>query len=245
MILDTDFYTCISVLPPGVDFSLMTPNDNTSFLQLSPGSIPHDLQDVRNLVENVEAINNQLARTLQESRRIIAGEGINLPKPPVSYSQIEKSPELSDSRSKESIISSIDEDPQIIEERAEKGKPRIISSEPVNLNIDKFRVLRSPSKLEGRNRAGSAKSPSGHEDVVEQISKEILEQSKSLNKSFGLVTLDSLKETDSYLAMKNEFTFENLDSSKEKEKEEENVSARRKSGSPEVIQSSFFFLFKA
>ncbi|XP_033227539.1 uncharacterized protein LOC117179643 [Belonocnema kinseyi] len=228
------------VLPPGVDFSLMTQNDNTSFLQLSPGSLPHDLQDVRNLVENVEAINNQLARTLQESRRIIAGEGINLPKPPVSYSLIEKSPELSDSRSKESIISSIDEDPQITEERAEKGKPKIISSEPVNLNIDKFRVLRSPSKPEGRNRTGSAKTASGHEDVVEQISKEILEQSKSLNKSFGLVTLESLKESDSYLAMKNEFTFENLDSSKEKEKEEEkNLSTRRKSGSPEKKEVDF------
>ena len=222
-----------------MDFSIITPNDNTSFLQLSPGSLPHDLQDVRNLVENVEAINNQLARTLQESRRIIAGEGINLPKPPVAYSQIEKSPELSDSRSKESIISSINEDPQGIGERAKTGQPRIISNEPANLNIDKFRILRNSTKLEGKNPAGSAKSPSRHEDVVERISKEILEQSKSLNKSSGLVTLESLKETDSYLAMKNEFIFEDFDSSKEKE--EEKSPPRRKSGggSPEVIKNSF------
>ena len=220
------FHLIFPVLPPSMDFSLATPNDDTSFLQLSSGNIPRDLRDVRNLVENVEAINNQLARTLQESRRIIASEGADLPKPPLAYSQIEKSPELSDSKSKESMTSSIEEDPQIVQEIPEKGKPKLISSESVNLNIDKFRIFRSPPKMQGQNREANTKnSKSGHEDMVEQISKEILEQSKSLDKSSGLVTLESLKETDSYLAMRNEFNFDEIDSFQEKT--EKTISPRK------------------
>lgn len=189
---------------------------------------------MRNLVENVEAINNQLARTLQESRRIIAGEGIDLPKPPVSYSEIQQSPDISDSKSKES--SSSVEDLQLIEDVA-KLKPKIINEETVKLNLDKFRIFQNPSKLEMKNDgpSGEVIQP-GHEDIVEKISKEILQQSKSVDKSSGFVTLESFKETDSYLAMKDEFDFRDFDSLEEQN--DGNAPDRRASKSPKVNRIS-------
>lgn len=183
-------------------------------------------------MENVEAINNQLARTLQESRRIIAGEGIDLPKPPLSYSQIQKSPDISDSKSKEESTSSSNEEDD--NDRIEKLKPKIVSEETVKLNLDKFRIFQNP-KLE--NKINDPDKQSGHDDIVEKISNEILQQSKSVDKSSGFVTLDSFKETDSYLAMKEEFDFRDFDSSEE----QNNVSEQKTSSSPKVNLQSLIY----
>lgn len=228
-----------SVLSSGNDFSLISPppppsQDKTSFLQLSTSSIPRSLKDVRNLVENVEAINNQLAKTLQESRKIIAGEGIDLPKPPLDFSQIQKSPDISDLKSKESTSSSNDDnddneddDDNDDDDPSEKLKPKILSQETVKLNLDKFRLFKSPSKIDLKSG-----ETIGHEDIVEKISNEILQQSRSVDKSSGFVTLESFKEADSYLAMKDEFDFREFDSIEEQN--DRNVLERRTSQSPKV-----------
>lgn len=225
------------ILSSGNDFSLISPppppsQDKTSFLQLSTSSIPRSLKDVRNLVENVEAINNQLAKTLQESRKIIAGEGIDLPKPPLDFSQIQKSPDISDLKSKESTSSSNDDnddneddDDNDDDDPSEKLKPKILSQETVKLNLDKFRLFKSPSKIDLKSG-----ETIGHEDIVEKISNEILQQSRSVDKSSGFVTLESFKEADSYLAMKDEFDFREFDSIEEQN--DRNVLERRTSQSP-------------
>lgn len=60
-----------------MDLLLISPSDETSLMQL-PTSRParKDAQAMQRLIESIEAIHAQLAKTLLESQRIIGSEAI-------------------------------------------------------------------------------------------------------------------------------------------------------------------------
>ncbi|XP_015594339.1 mucin-17 [Cephus cinctus] len=161
----------------GMEFSLVTPSDESSFMQFPPARpMRSDLYSVRRLVDSIEAIHSQLAQTLMDSERIIAGNKPLQAAQPGSFRVTKES------------TSTGTEEPEAREQNTKdektRAKPRVISDEPINLSPGRLRALKTPRSAPiGAADAPWPTSSSPHEDMVKKLSKEILEQSKSLNKS--------------------------------------------------------------
>lgn len=157
----------------GMEFSIIT-GDDTSLMQLpSPKFLTNDLQSVRKLVENIEAVHNQLAKTLIESQKIIKSKTVK--------------DEGNQTKEKQVVIVEKSNTPKKITDPVEskgvlkaKVKPKIIREEKVNIQLDRFKLQAEPetSSLKSDPRLASKHN---EEEMIEKLSKEILEQSKSFN----------------------------------------------------------------
>ncbi|XP_076236092.1 uncharacterized protein LOC143180326 isoform X2 [Calliopsis andreniformis] len=167
----------------GMELSGFSAGDETSLMQLPPPRPrTNDLQSVRQLVENIEAIHNQLAKTLIESQKIIKNnvvveeEGTQTKEAITSNNKNESKngTHYTDSKTKALNI---------------KTKPQIINEERVNIQLDRFKI---PQTMSVTQESSSWVFSKFHdEEVIEKLSKEILEQSKSFNNN-----VMSTKETD-------------------------------------------------
>ncbi|XP_014478706.1 PREDICTED: uncharacterized protein LOC106746543 [Dinoponera quadriceps] len=178
-----------------MDLTLISPSDETSLMQL-PVFRParNDVQAIRKLIESIEAIHSQLAKTLFESQKIIGNGDSDYELAP----DVEAQAITSTSRSK-----SIDTAPvQKSEVARDKAKPKVINDEKVNIQLNRFKMQQKPQAMPNAIRTPERKSwpPCAlslhEEEVIEKLSKEILEQSKSLDKaSSAFVSLKGNDET--------------------------------------------------
>ncbi|XP_016837367.1 serine-rich adhesin for platelets isoform X1 [Nasonia vitripennis] len=160
------------------------------------------------LVRNVQSIHAQLKKTLLESQKLISGEGLDLPHLPIPFRNIEKSPSISMDLSRnttpsESLTEAVEQPKRCPETASTSGKPRILNNERVNIRLDRFISNQaSGSAFNGRRTSKAMttvmsstvkEAPDQGEHMVEMLQNEILEQSKSINKS---VPADSLKDSD-------------------------------------------------
>ncbi|KOX67364.1 hypothetical protein WN51_08271 [Melipona quadrifasciata] len=162
----------------GMELStLIDSHDETSLMQLpEPRLKTADLENVHRLVENIEAIHNQLARTLIESQKIIRSKAI-----PREESDQVKETEIATPMIDDNAIYSAEQ--RIEEVEREKAKPKIINEEKVNIHLSRFRV-KQPEILTSTPKHDTDLPRHYEEELIERISKEILEQSKALNNNF-------------------------------------------------------------
>ncbi|XP_076757683.1 uncharacterized protein LOC143427425 isoform X2 [Xylocopa sonorina] len=175
----------------GVEFSMVDPGDETSLMQLPPPRImANDLQSIRKLVENIEAIHNQLAKTLIDSQKIIEGKTVFM-KEDDEIKETEKIISIDDGVAK-MTLDPIDEKMQA---EKIKAKPKIISDEIVNIQINKYKTRKSPQMVTSTPQRDAWLSQKHIEEkMIEQLSKEILEQSKGLNNN-NLITSNEIYST--------------------------------------------------
>lgn len=166
-----------------MDLSLISPSDETSLMQLSTSRpARNDVQAIRKLIESIEAIHSQLAQTLFESQKII--ENGATPDNELSNDAEAQKAVTSTPRSK-----SIDTAPvQKFEVANDKAKPKVISNEKVNIQLNRFKIQQKPQAMSAvRTPEHNSWPPCAfslhEEEVIEKLSKEILEQSKSLDKA--------------------------------------------------------------
>ncbi|XP_078043075.1 uncharacterized protein LOC144473247 isoform X2 [Augochlora pura] len=175
----------------GVELSIINPGDETSLMQLPPVKVKDDLQSVRNLVENIEAIHNQLAKTLIESQNIIKNKTVQTQ----DTNQLkEVNVETQTNEGLEKITS-----PYVsskVEEERVKVKPRIISDERVKIQLDRYKVQDRSKTLEATTQDNNSRLTSKlrDEEMIETLSQEILEQSKSLKNNL-LATKECIDST--------------------------------------------------
>lgn len=167
----------------GMDLSLISPSDETSLMQL-PTLRPtrEDARTVHRLIESIEAIHAQLARTLFESQRIIGSEAIPRDEPSCD-AEVQAITSTPRSKSIDTVKAHIQKS-EVVES---KVKPKIISNERVNIQLNRFKMQQKPqatstTKTSDRN-SWPPRTFSLHEkEVIEKLSKEILEQSKNMEK---------------------------------------------------------------
>ncbi|XP_043276151.1 serine-rich adhesin for platelets-like [Venturia canescens] len=170
----------------GMEFSMISPADETSLMQLPPPK-PYcsDFQSVQRLVESIEAIHSKLARTLRESQKIITegtmqnSETSPNPEGPASSTSYE-------TKSKGSTSTSTEETPVPL--YSSKTKPRIVSNEAIKIDLDRLKRGRGPyTTMLVTTEIGSWPSPGStprrHEEIVAKLYQEILEQSKTVDHS--------------------------------------------------------------
>ncbi|XP_043796457.1 uncharacterized protein LOC122716951 isoform X3 [Apis laboriosa] len=150
-------------------FSLIDPSDETSLMQLpDPQPMTNDLQNVHRLVENIEAIHDQLVKTLIESQKIIKSKIIK--------EEIDQIKEIG--------IVSCDDNAKDKKELEEiKIKPKILSDEKVNIQLNRFKIQKSTFQASTSTpKHNTWLTPKQYEEeMIEKLSKEILEQSKGFN----------------------------------------------------------------
>ncbi|XP_014206943.1 uncharacterized protein LOC106638343 isoform X2 [Copidosoma floridanum] len=200
----------------GLELSVMTTSENSKLTSRSdstsqpPGS--------GSLIKNIEAIHAQLKKALEESRKIISSDDIELPKSTKHVKINEKSPSTTIDLSKETINSESLED-EAKEEPPQHStptgppKPRIVSEQRVNIPLGRFQYLQKPrfstNNDKNKSTATSITAEVADADVdqseqmVQMLSKELLEQSKSVNKS---TPVDNLKDSDDSILKKSEAT---------------------------------------
>lgn len=162
-----------------MELSGISADDESSLMQLPPPKLmASDLQSIRNLVENIEAIHNQLAATLIESQKIFKNNAV-VQEEPHQTKEMEVITLTSGNTSK-NAMHSIDSKAKVPKTRT---KPRIISEERVNIQLDAFKIQHRPQTLLSVPAERDFRhSPKFHDEkMIEMISKEILEQSKSFS----------------------------------------------------------------
>lgn len=161
-----------------------------------------------------------------ESRRIISGERIKLPEPA-------RPKERSPSISKDTSLS------ESIEEKNEKirrknlvpTKPKIISNERVNIQLDRFHIGQSTKRTGGGGdgvkstttssaEVATTSSADQNEDVVKMLSKEILEQSKNINQT--VQPNNNFKNTDDSLLKSSQTAVKESEKSNENPDDDDN-----------------------
>lgn len=177
-----------------MDFSLIAPSDETSLMQLSSRLTRDDEQAVRRLIESIEAIHTQLAKTLLESQRIIGSEAA-----PEDGSSRDAEVQATTSTSRSKSVDTVTAHLQKSEIVKGKAKPKIVSDERVNIQLNRLKMQQTPqvtpaARTLERNSWPPCTLPLREEEMIEKLSKEILEQSKSLDK--GSSAFVSLRGTD-------------------------------------------------
>jgi len=168
-----------------MDLSLISPSDDTSLLQLStPKPARNDTQAVRRLIDSIEEIHAQLARTLLESQRIMRGSEEVLKDETSCDTEIQPITSTPKSKLVDTINAHVQES-KVVEGKA---KPKIISNEKVNMQFNRFKMQQnsqamSATKTLERNSWPPCTLPLHEEEIIEKLSKEILEQSKNLDKA--------------------------------------------------------------
>ncbi|KYN33824.1 hypothetical protein ALC56_11900 [Trachymyrmex septentrionalis] len=174
-----------------MDLSLISPSDETSLLQLStPKPARNDTQAVRRLIDSIEEIHAQLARTLLESQRIMRGSEEVLKDETSCDAEIQAITSTPRSKLVDTINAHVQES-KVIEGKA---KPKIISNEKVNIQFKRFKMQQKPqamstTKTLERNSWPPCILPLHEEEIIEKLSKEILEQSKNLDKASTAVAI--------------------------------------------------------
>lgn len=223
-----------------MDFSLISPSDETSLLQLStPKPTRSDTQAVRRLIDSIEAIHAQLAKTLLESQRIMQGNEA------VSKDETSRDVEIqatSTPRSKlvDTVKTHIEES-KVVEGKA--CKPNIISNEKVNIQFNRFKMQQKPqvvstTKTSEHNSWPSCTLSLHEEEIIEKLSKEILEQSKNLDKAS--TAFAALKENDETQHKISPFKEPNLEKSASLEHEKDNNITKELTSTSEV--NNIFYL---
>ncbi|XP_072744351.1 uncharacterized protein [Anoplolepis gracilipes] len=167
----------------GMDLSLISPCDETSLMQL-PASRPlrENAQVVHRLIESIEAIHVQLARTLFESQGIVGSEAIPRDEPSCD-AEVQAITSTPRSKLIDTVKTHIQKSEVTTSES--RAKPKVISDEKVNIQLNRFKMQQRPhtTKTPDRN-SWPPCTPSLHEEkVIEKLSKEILEQSKNMNRT--------------------------------------------------------------
>ena len=157
-------------------------------------------------MKNIDAIQETIRKTLTESKRTIATKGIELS---VTIPSEDSSTPTIDLSKDDTIIISDDESSSKAVQKSppslsveapaekaatEKSKPRIKNDERVRINLERFQPLQSKEKSPVMTKEICDQNS---DIMVEMLSKEILEQSKSINKS--VPTPDNLKNSDDSL----------------------------------------------
>lgn len=224
-----------------MDFSLISPSDDTSLMQLStPKPSRDDAQAVRRLIDSIEAIHAQLARTLFESQRIMRGnEAVSKD---VTSCDAEIQAITSTPRSKlvDTVRAHVQES-KVVEGRA---KPKIISNEKVNIQLNRFKMQQKPQamstmKIPERNSWPPYTLPPHEEEMIEKLSKEILEQSKNMDKA-STAPFAALKENFETQHKMSSFKELNLQKSASLEHEKDSSITKELASTSEV---SNIFLF--
>ncbi|KYQ58501.1 hypothetical protein ALC60_02539 [Trachymyrmex zeteki] len=167
-----------------MDLSLISPSDDTSLLQLStPKPARNDVQAVRRLIDSIEEIHAQLARTLLESQRIMQGSEEILKDETLCDAEIQAITSTPRSKLVDTIKAHVQES-KVVEGKA---KPKIISNDKVNIQFNRFKMQQKPqamsaTKMLERNSWPPCTLPLHEEEIIKKLSKEILEQSKNLDK---------------------------------------------------------------
>jgi len=169
-----------------MDFSLISPSDETSLMQLSTSKpARNDAQAVRRLIDSIEAIHAQLARTLLESQRIMrVSEAVS--KDETCDAEIQAITSTPRSKLVDTVKAHVQESK--VEVVEDKAKPKIISNEKVNIQLNRFKMQQKPQAISAtktleRNSWPPCTLPLHEEEIIEKLSKEILEQSKNLDKT--------------------------------------------------------------
>lgn len=178
-----------------MDFSLISPSDETSLMQL-PKFRParNDVQAIHKLIESIEAIHSQLAKTLFESQKIIEN-GTTLDNEHTRDAETQAITSTPRSKSIDTVIAPI----QKSEVTQDKAKPKVISDEKVNIQLNRFKIQQKPQAMSAirtpeRNSWPPRALSLHEEEVIEKLSKEILEQSNNLDK--GSTAFVSFKGND-------------------------------------------------
>lgn len=158
-----------------MDFSLINPSDETSLMQISSSKpAHHDIQAVRKLVENIEAVHAQLAKTLLESQRIIGKDVI--PEEISRDAEVQATTSTPRSKSVDTVL------PIVPKTNVVKGKakPMIINDENVNLQFNQLKIQQKPrlmlaTKTFERNSWPPYTNFRHEEEVIEELLKQILE----------------------------------------------------------------------
>ncbi|XP_066597318.1 uncharacterized protein [Prorops nasuta] len=168
----------------GLDFSLVT--DETKFMELPAPRPVNEMQTVRKLLENMEAIHRQLAETFIKSEKIIT----NNARENTGFS----SSTIINIDATKKYTETIEEDTENYPNEVIKSrKPQIISDERVNIKLD---IQRPQAIPPNKNSWSSSKRPGQDQKEIEKISNEILEQSKGLNESLdSLILSESSKDS--------------------------------------------------
>lgn len=208
------------------------PHDETSLMQLPPPQqvVTNDLQSVRKLVENIEAIHNQLAKTLVESQKIIKDKVV-----------IEEEADEVEEAASAAIAGTSTKTVQVAEPRAEaekgRAKPTIINEEKVKIQLHRMHARNSLEMLSTSTPKRDAWStPKNYEKmVIERLSKEILEQSEGINNNIMIT-----KETYNAVARSSVETSTEGDDPKNNvsSKTQRNDAGARKQANKEVIDVS-------
>lgn len=167
----------------GIELSVGGQSDDESSIFLLPGAtrMSGDLYSVRKLVDSIEAVHNQLAKTIDESQRIIGvkkqSKHINsLSKIGTGSIETDENSPINSSDAQSSSGNNSHN-----QESRNRVLPRVISSELVNVPLSQFNII--PKEQKPILQADEKKNNFiiQEEDVVERLSKEILEQSKTLD----------------------------------------------------------------
>lgn len=226
---------------------MTSPGDETSLMQLPPAR-PHrsDLQSVQRLVESIEAIHGQLAKTLKESQKIITSS-VAPNSQTLGNAEIPASSTSYETKSKGSASTSTEEPPA--SNIAPKPKPKIIGDEPVQIDIDKLKRGRGPytTMLVSTESVPwpVPTTPRGHEEIVAKLYQEILEQSKTVDRSRDKEV--STSEGDRSLGrQRTPSPPQNLPATRRHaspQKRTDSEATREERASPEVIYPVLCFLF--
>ncbi|XP_011176139.2 uncharacterized protein LOC105208080 [Solenopsis invicta] len=219
-----------------IDFSLISPSDETSLMQLStPKPARNDAQAVRRMIDSIEAIHAQLAKTLLESQRIRGNEAVSKDE---TSCDAEIQAITSTPRSK--LVDTVKAQGSKVVEG--KAKPKIINNEKVNIQLNRFKMQQKPqatpaTKTMERNSWPPCTLSLHEEEIIEKLSKEILEQSKNLDKTN--TALAALKENDEIQHKVSSFNDFNLKQSA-LEHEKDNSITKDFSSIPETAKENDF-----
>jgi hypothetical protein len=208
-------------------------------MQLStPKPARNDAQAVRRMIDSIEAIHAQLARTLLESQRLRGNEAVSKDE---TSCDAEIQAITSTPRSK--LVDTVKAQGSKVVEG--KAKPKIISNEKVNIQLNRFKMQQKPqatpaTKTTERNSWPPCTLPLHEEEIIEKLSKEILEQSKNLDKTS--TALAALKKKDEIQHKVSSFNDFNLKQSALLEHEKDNSVTKDFTSIPEV-NSIFSFVY--
>ncbi|KAL2749899.1 uncharacterized protein V1477_001970 [Vespula maculifrons] len=161
----------------GMELSVISPREDINFMKIHP-EVQSSMKNVQRLVENIEAIHQQLAKTLHESQNaIMQTENVN--------KDLLKDTDIPIKNKFEHPVSTTVE--HIIDKPVSskiKSKPRIIKEEKVNIKLNRFKMPHKSlatmtTVMPERNSWPPAKIPTQENNTIEELSKEILEQSKT------------------------------------------------------------------
>ncbi|XP_044014175.1 uncharacterized protein DDB_G0287625 [Aphidius gifuensis] len=154
-----------------MDYSLLAPSDDTILMQMPPPRPPRsDLYCVQQLVDSIEVIHTQLAKTLSDSQKIMTGNARKISKNSTTL----KSPRIVNNVNVVDEVIDVDDDNDDNDDAGgvKKTKPKVVSDEFVKLDLNRFKPFDSkPNK--------NPMTQHNQDDIVEKLSKEILEQSKN------------------------------------------------------------------